>query len=70
MTELKSKKMSKKVILIASLGIIIPVFIVSMAFVAVRSDAENQAKYRQQQKEMMEKIKQKQIVENVNSEVN
>ena len=39
----------KKMIFLASLGLLIPIFLVSMAFLAVNSDAKNQEKYKQQQ---------------------
>lgn len=40
-----------------ALGLLIPIFLVSMAFLAVNSDAKNQEKYKQQQAEMIERIK-------------
>ena len=42
-----------------TLGLMIPVFLVSMAFLAVKSDAKNQAEYARQKAEMMERIKAK-----------
>ena len=46
----------KKMILLASLGLLIPIFLVSMAFLAVNSDAKNQEKYKQQQAEIIARI--------------
>ena len=40
-----ANKLSPKVILVASLGIVIPLFILTMAYLAVKSDAKNQAEY-------------------------
>ena len=57
MTQSTKKSLSKKTIFLASLGIIIPIFLVSMAFVAVSSDAKNQEKYKQQHAENLAKIK-------------
>ena len=42
-----------------ALGLLIPIFLVSMAFLAVNSDAKNQEKYKQQQAEMIQRIKAK-----------
>ena len=63
MSEVKSKPNTKKMIILMSLGLLIPVFLVSMAFLAVNSDAKNQEKYKQQQAEMIEKIKTKEAAE-------
>lgn len=57
------KPNKKKMIILMSLGLLIPVFLVSMAFLAVNSDAKNQEKYKQQQVEMIEKIKAKEAAE-------
>ncbi|MFV5464451.1 hypothetical protein VXP97_10830, partial [Acinetobacter sp. 207] len=46
----------KKMIILASLGLLIPIFLVSMAFLAVNSDAKNQEKYKQQQAEIIARI--------------
>ena len=46
----------KKMIFLASLGLLIPIFLVSMAFLAVNSDAKNQEKYKQQQAEISARI--------------
>ncbi|WP_180055032.1 MULTISPECIES: hypothetical protein [unclassified Acinetobacter] len=59
MSEVKSKPNTKKMITLMALGLLIPIFLVSMAFLAVNSDAKNQEKYKQQQAEMIERIKAK-----------
>lgn len=67
MTQSTKNPLSKKVIFLASLGLIIPVFLVSMAFLAVKSDAKNQEKYKQQQLEMLERIKAKEQQQNASN---
>ena len=57
MSEVKPKPNTKKMIILMALGLLIPIFLVSMAFLAVNSDAKNQEKYKQQQAEMIERIK-------------
>ena len=57
MSEVKPKPNTKKMITLMALGLLIPIFLVSMAFLAVNSDAKNQEKYKQQQAEMIERIK-------------
>ncbi|WP_180064996.1 MULTISPECIES: hypothetical protein [unclassified Acinetobacter] len=59
MSEVKPKPNTKKMIILMALGLLIPIFLVSMAFLAVNSDAKNQEKYKQQQAEMIERIKEK-----------
>ena len=59
MSEVKPKPNTKKMITLMTLGLLIPIFLVSMAFLAVNSDAKNQEKYKQQQAEMIERIKAK-----------
>lgn len=49
-------KLTPKVMLLASLGIVIPLFILGIAFLAVKSDEKNQQKYAQQRAEMNERI--------------
>lgn len=53
----------KKMILLASLGLLIPIFLVSMAFLAVNSDAKNQEKYKQQQAEIIARIEAREAAE-------
>ncbi len=52
----EKKPSLKKMIILASLGLLIPIFLVSMAFLAVNSDAKNQEKYKQQQAEIIARI--------------
>lgn len=59
MSEVKPKPNTKKMIILMALGLLIPIFLVSMAFLAVNSDAKNQEKYKQQQAEVIERIKAK-----------
>lgn len=59
MSEVRPKPNTKKMITLMALGLLIPIFLVSMAFLAVNSDAKNQEKYKQQQAEMIERIKAK-----------
>ena len=68
MTQSTKKPLSKKTIFLASLGLIIPVFLVSMAFLAVNSDAKNQEKYQQQREEIMKKVKEREAREQATSE--
>ena len=59
---------TKKIILLASLGLLIPVFLVSMAFLAVNSDAKNQEKYKQQQADMIARIEAREAAEKSKAE--
>lgn len=45
-----------KIYLLASLGLLIPIFLISMAYIAVKSDQKNQEKYKQQQAEILQRI--------------
>lgn len=60
---LEKKPSLKKMIFLASLGLLIPIFLVSMAFLAVNSDAKNQEKYKQQQAEMIARIEAREAAE-------
>ena len=53
----------KKMIFLASLGLLIPIFLVSMAFLAVNSDTKNQEKYKQQQAEIIARIEAREAAE-------
>ena len=55
MAQTDSKK-TIKFYLVASLGLLIPIFIIVMAFFAVRSDIETQKKYDQFRKQQEEKF--------------
>lgn len=60
MTQTSSKKIPK-VYILAALGLLFPIFLVGMAFVAAKSDVETKRKYdqmRQQHAEKMELKKQ------------
>ena len=57
------KPILKKMIFLASLGLLIPIFLVSMAFLAVNSDAKNQEKYKQQQAEIIARIEAREAAE-------
>lgn len=68
MTQSTKKPIPKKTIFLASLGLIIPLFLVAMALLAVSSDAKNQVKYKQQREEMMQKVKEREERERAASE--
>lgn len=59
----EKKPSLKKMIILASLGLLIPIFLVSMAFLAVNSDAKNQEKYKQQQAEIIARIEAREAAE-------
>lgn len=63
MSQSGSKPNPKKMIILMSLGLLIPIFLVSMAYLAVSSDEKNQQKYKQQQAEMLERIKAREAAE-------
>ena len=58
-----AKKLSPKVILVASLGIVIPLFILTMAYLAVKSDAKNQAEYQRIKEKQKQLIQEKMAAE-------
>ncbi len=58
-----TKTSKKKVIILMALGLLIPIFLVSMAILAVNSDAKNQEKYAQQKAEMLERIEAREAAE-------
>ncbi|MEJ2900608.1 hypothetical protein [Acinetobacter sp. NS-4] len=68
MSQSGSKPNPKKMIILMSLGLLIPIFLVSMAYLAVSSDEKNQQKYKQQQAEMLERIKAREAAERSASE--
>lgn len=63
MSQSGAKPNPKKMIILMSLGLLIPIFLVSMAYLAVSSDEKNQQKYKQQQAEMLERIKAREAAE-------
>lgn len=58
-----ANKLSPKVILVASLGIVIPLFILTMAYLAVKSDAKNQAEYQRIKDKQQQLIQEKMVAE-------
>ena len=58
-----SNKPSRKVWIFAGLGLLIPIFVVAMAFLAAKSDAENQKKYKQQHEEQLKRIAERERLE-------
>ena len=56
-------KMNRKMIFLASLGLLIPILLVAIAFVAIKSDAENKRKYEQIQQEQLKQIEQREALE-------
>ena len=55
MTQVEAKK-KRKLFILATLGLLIPIFILSMAFFAAKSDAETKRQYDQIRQEHAEKI--------------
>ena len=53
----------KKLVIFGTLALCIPIFLVTMAFMAVNSDAKNQEKYKQQQAEMIARIEAQEAAE-------
>lgn len=68
MTQQKEIRSLKKLVIFGTLGLCIPVFLVSMAFLAVNSDAKNQEKYKQQQAEMIARIEAREVAEKAEAE--
>ncbi len=64
------KRLSPKVMMLASLGLLIPILLVVIATFAVKSDAKNQALYKQQEAEMMQRIAEREAAEKAASEAN
>ena len=64
------KRLSPKVMMLASLGLLIPILLVVIATFAVKSDAKNQALYKQQEAEMMHRIAEREAAEKAASEAN
>lgn len=59
MADVVAQKSIKKLVIFGTLFLLLPIFLVSMAFLAVSSDAKNQEMYKQQQAEMIARIKAK-----------
>lgn len=62
------KSSKKKVIILMALGLLIPIFLVSMAILAVNSDAKNQEKYAQQKADMLKRIEAREAAEKLKAE--
>ena len=54
-----TQKLTPKVMFLASLGIVIPLLILGIAFLAVKSDAKNQAEYQRIKEEQQQRIQEK-----------
>jgi hypothetical protein len=50
------KRLTPKVMLLASLGLLIPVLLVAIAFLAIKSDAKNQQQYQKEQQQILDRI--------------
>ena len=62
------KRLTPKVMLLASLGLMIPVFLVAVAFLAIQSDAKNQQAFQKQQQEILDRIAAREAAEKAASE--
>ncbi len=63
MSEQPQPRSIKKLVILGTLGLCVPVFLVTVAFLAVNSDAKNQEKYKQQHAEMLERIEARKVAE-------
>ncbi|MCP0910892.1 MULTISPECIES: hypothetical protein [Acinetobacter] len=68
MSEQPQPRSVKKLVILGALVLCIPIFLVSMAFLAVNSDAKNQEKYKQQQAEMIARIEAREAAEKLKAE--
>lgn len=68
MSEQPKPRSIKKLLIFGTLALCIPVFLISMAFLAVNSDAKNQEKYKQQQAEMIARIEAREAAEKLKAE--
>ena len=68
MSEQPQPRSIKKLVIFGTLALCIPVFLISMAFLAVNSDAKNQEKYKQQQAEMIARIEAREAAEKLKAE--
>ena len=64
----QAKRLTPKVMLLASLGLLIPVLLVAVAFLAIKSDAKNQQEYQKQQQAILERIAAREAAEKAASE--
>ena len=53
------KPNNKKKLILMTLGLLFPIILVGMAYLAVQSDAKNQAEYARQKAEILERFKAK-----------
>ncbi|MCO8078124.1 hypothetical protein HGD77_05450 [Acinetobacter sp. NEB149] len=68
MSEQPKPRSIKKLLIFGTLALCIPVFLISMAFLAVNSDAKNQEKYKQQQADMIARIEAREAAEKLKAE--
>ena len=68
MSEQPKPRSIKKLLIFGTLALCIPVFLISMAFLAVNSDAKNQEKYKQQQADMIARIEAREAAERLKAE--
>ena len=68
MSEQPKPRSIKKLLTFGTLALCIPVFLISMAFLAVNSDAKNQEKYKQQQADMIARIEAREAAEKLKAE--
>jgi hypothetical protein len=68
MSEQPQQRNIKKLVIFGTLALCIPVFLITMAFLAVNSDAKNQEKYKQQQAEMIARIEAREAAEKLKAE--
>ena len=68
MSEQPKPRSIKKLLIFGTLALCIPVFLISMAFLAVNSDAKNKEKYKQQQADMIARIEAREAAEKLKAE--
>lgn len=68
MSEQPQPRSVKKLLIFGTLALCIPVFLISMAFLAVNNDAKNQEKYKQQQADMIARIEAREAAEKLKAE--
>ena len=68
MSEQPQPRSVKKLLIFGTLALCIPVFLISMAFLAVNNEAKNQEKYKQQQTDMIARIEAREAAEKLKAE--
>jgi len=68
MSEQTKPRSIKKLLIFGTLALCVPIFLVTMAFLAVNSDAKNQEKYKQQQADMIARIEARESAEKSKAE--